>query len=754
MNSDIAIAAQERVCRDLLAFADPRTTVEVRDNEFYWTLRRKPRILKVLDLGEDGFPSRVEFEGRQVNYPDLFAMEEMGALLWLAQEVERSLALHKLSYPTETVAAKVQAEDAPITTTFEAALMEVMRTGRDRTSLVFLQGRAGDGKSTSLIDLAHKQAAEYAAGRASHIYLYIDAQGRSLSRLDEAVALILDDLNATFRYQSLAVLTRLGLIVPIVDGFDELLGSGGYAEAFASLEAFLLRLEGQGTVVTSARSTFFQQSALSRAAARLSAQSSTANISIHNIQLLPWDHDSTEQLLQKLDVAPYLDDVRPDEAYSHFSAARRAIGPGSDEILSSPLLTAAYASLLKEGRTATAHGSIVEAAISALVQREIKTKLLGARGDQILNESQFEQLFSSVAEEMWWQETRALDEDTLVLVADMTLESLGIDKTKASALLNKLKSNAVIELGEGSRKLSFRHEIYFSYFLGSYFKTTLLNGTQKDIARLLSRSLLPATLSRQVSWLIRTQDECSKYLNVIASPAGQSAASDLINSNRGSLIAGALKYSELPPTLPTIVDATFRAVDFSQIHIGQIEFHRCSFEDADMTGLDAPLATFVDCALHQPLVDESTNLNLSGLTLGREIVGIRVRLDGVERVLYRAAQAPDLFQRLQLRDSAISTPKSLTDRERRSLDSIERILRFASRSIYFSETDFENRNLPKEFLSVGAKYQLWTESEKQRRGVRTVYRLNKEPDAIISGALGETADADVAAFWNDVFASN
>ncbi|WP_419949479.1 hypothetical protein [Candidatus Palauibacter sp.] len=34
--------------------------------------------------------------------------------------------------------------------------------------------------------------------------------------------------------------------MPVIDGFDELLGSGGYDEAFSSLAAFISRLEGNG----------------------------------------------------------------------------------------------------------------------------------------------------------------------------------------------------------------------------------------------------------------------------------------------------------------------------------------------------------------------------------------------------------------------------------------------------------------------------------------------------------------------------
>lgn len=752
MTCNMTQSVEDRVRRDLVAFADSRTQIECNGNEFKWTWRRKVCELKVLELGGSDVPERVSFNGQIFSYPDFFASEEMGALAWLAEEIERSLAILKSAYPTEIIPAKVRVEDEGPVTTFEQALGAIASADVERTSLVFLQGRAGDGKSTSLIDLTQRQAADFASGRSNFLYLYIDAQGRALSRLDEAVALILDDLNSNFRYQSLAVLTRLGLVVPVIDGFDELLGSGGYAEAFASLEAFLFRLEGQGTVVTSARSTFYQQSALSRAAARLSAASTSVNIVIHNIHLLPWDREATQKLLQKLGAVTYLlrDSADSREA-DLYAVAQQHIGAGADEILSSPLLTGAYASLLKEQGTSRTNGSIVEAAIRALVRREIKEKLLGAHGDQILDERQFEQLFAAVAEEMWWQETRTLDDETLVLLADMTLEHLEVDKSKAGALLGKLSSNAVIELGEGARKLSFRHEIYFSFFLGNYFKNTILSGSPKELARLLSRTVLPATLARQCAWLLKGGDEIGRYMDSLTTPPSESAASDLINANRGSLIGGVLKHCEERIGSLTVSQAIFSGTDLSGVCADDLEFQDCKFDEVDMTGMQAPNAVFVGCTFRLPLVDDATNVRFQGLRLGEEIIGMRVRRDGKESTLYRAAQDEPFLEKLGLRDSGNQPLRSLSDHERRVLDSVERIVRLASRSIYFSEEDLENRKIRIDILPTGAKHGIWTTADKQRSGMRTLYRLNKTPDSLIAGAMGDASDTDVVAFWQDMF---
>jgi hypothetical protein len=67
----------------------------------------------------------------------------------------------------------------------------------------------------------------------------VSAQGRALSNLKDALAAETGDLRATFTWDAIAPLTRRGLLVPIIDGFDELLGAAGYGDAFGSLREFL-----------------------------------------------------------------------------------------------------------------------------------------------------------------------------------------------------------------------------------------------------------------------------------------------------------------------------------------------------------------------------------------------------------------------------------------------------------------------------------------------------------------------------------
>jgi hypothetical protein len=84
----------------------------------------------------------------------------------------------------------------------------------------------------------------------------VSSTGRTLASLEDAVNGALN-ITKLLSSQSARVLCRHGLLVLVVDGFDELLGSSGYENALGSLEPWFRELGGKGAVVASARSSYY-----------------------------------------------------------------------------------------------------------------------------------------------------------------------------------------------------------------------------------------------------------------------------------------------------------------------------------------------------------------------------------------------------------------------------------------------------------------------------------------------------------------
>ena len=97
-------------------------------------------------------------------------------------------------------------------------------TDADSTRVIMVTGEAGAGKTQVLQELVRRQADNYLRGKTHKLFLYVNAQGRALARLNEALATELQDLRVSLTYHSVATLARVGILIPIIDGFDELLG--------------------------------------------------------------------------------------------------------------------------------------------------------------------------------------------------------------------------------------------------------------------------------------------------------------------------------------------------------------------------------------------------------------------------------------------------------------------------------------------------------------------------------------------------
>ena len=167
----------------------------------------------------------IEYLGSRYAYRDFFASPAMADLRSVA-ETTRLLVPSLKRY----VESRARREDAPENET-ESAEQVLLRAGNNRpylrTQLLFLRGAAGLGKTALLRHVTTSQAERFLNGAASFLYLYVDAQGRSLAPLDEAIAALLQDYRARFTYHAVATLTRLGLSSRSSTDSTNFLGSEG-----------------------------------------------------------------------------------------------------------------------------------------------------------------------------------------------------------------------------------------------------------------------------------------------------------------------------------------------------------------------------------------------------------------------------------------------------------------------------------------------------------------------------------------------
>ena len=287
----------DEILLDVKAFADSPSDVRASFPEIEFELLGHKRKLRFVP--ESG---SIRSGRNTIQTPAEYLALQLAKLDLLANQLNNSLTGAASAYVAAPCNSVEDAEDGPQTRShvdtvrFLRAFASLNNTRRAR--LGFITGPAGIGKSTVLRALSAESARAY-TGRAGSgpLLIYFDAQGQTLAQFKNVVAGQLQELRAArIYYEGLVRLTQRGLVVPIVDAFDELLVEFGAGEAFGSLGSFLADIGDRGCVIASARREFFVQRDFHRQSRHLS-ESEDATVEVAEIQMEELTAESSVQLV-------------------------------------------------------------------------------------------------------------------------------------------------------------------------------------------------------------------------------------------------------------------------------------------------------------------------------------------------------------------------------------------------------------------------------------------------------------------------
>lgn len=487
---------------ELLApFIDPGSRIERSGERLSWQQARRKRHAEVVQL-ESG--PGISYGSRPpIDFRSFFGGADMADLAGLAHFMGAVLQEEAAWVPPEIYvdshAKGMALEDGSSEVAGHLIRSECSRCTDDRTKVIFIRGRAGDGKSALLVQEAAEAAKRYLSGESPYVQLYINVQGRALSRLDSVTAETLQDLRANFPYSALSALARLGLIVPVIDGFDELLGQRGYRDAFIALTAFLNRLEGRGTIIVSGRSNFYDLSSFGQAAQMFGSGQALADFEIRPVTLLPWREVETQDYIRKLsktkDKSPYT-----------FQELRQDVGPGADDLLSSPFLLKELLEAKWDEQKAMELGHRpASALIDRLVEREAGK--LTFEGEVLLSRVQQVEIIGEIAADMWVRGERRLPLDDFEIFVELFCDELGLDERQSEFAIRQFFTHAAFARHDdrlslvGGRSLEFRHEFYFGYFLGGALFEKLTQ-RQAGWGTAITEAVLPPPAAEELGYRI------------------------------------------------------------------------------------------------------------------------------------------------------------------------------------------------------------------------------------------------------------
>ena len=631
------------------------------------------------------------------------------------------------------------------------------------TRIVMVTGEAGAGKTHVLQELVRQQALLYQRGRTDYLYLYINAQGRALARFNEALATELQDLRAVLTYHAVSALVRARLLVPIIDGFDELLGSGGYDDAFSSLTGFIEELDGEGQIVASARSTYYEQEFVARASSvsSLGAQAWTQV----PLEVLPWEDAEFTEYVRRSSQSHGLE---PEEVTA-LAARMNAIFAGNNAALRrKPLFVARTVDIVRREPEFTGGENLLRELVAAYLDRERREKLLDRTGGTLLTTSQMELLFKTLAEEMWNQETRELDRRSVREVAEFVLVTEGVSEAVQRVILERMAQLAFLVPGERSGGIAFEHEMFFSFFLAQILRESL----EKDVASVgvfLSRSVLPMEVATTAITTIHDSlslselRNCQTLLDRLAE-AGQvdTPRSSQIRENAGLVVSAVLKTSASKVRMSglRVWQVVLPGGDLAEVCL-----HASRLEDVELRRVDLSSTRFLDCRaagvlLNEVVVDPSmTRLELADLDVASQVLGLRVREHGLVKGIYD----PAIMRHVLAACGAIAEPSAeevaTTMRSVPSAykDLLERLARAYRRSNPVCTADNTLRGifgavrwgeLEEHLLKSG----IVTRETKSTRGrPKTFLRRQFFPEQIMAGAdRAAIVPLEVRRFWDDL----
>ena len=762
--------------RDLASFADPGTVSLAEDQTSLmatWTIRNRAHEATFYCRGTSGIQVQ-DFDGHasgQVKYSDFLASTAMANLRQVAQSI-RSTTRRGLFVDTRCWTAE---DDGEPLSAIEMLNSLVDQPIGDRTEVIMVTGEAGSGKTHILRELVRRQALRYLEGRSKHIFLYVNAQGRALARLEEALATELQDLRVGLTYHSIATLTRVGLVVPVIDGFDELLGVSGYDDAFSSLEIFLNQLDGEGKLIASARSVYCGEEFSSRGNSSLS--SAPMYWSHKLVRLYDWDENNQRQFLMQFAKSKGISRNQIEPLWSRLDQIFR----NRSELRSKPFY---FKELLKlqlnrAGFDDHTNSDLLEVLTTALLKREQSAKLLDRHQRPLLSIAQLRRLLNEVAEEMWNQETRQLDSASIRFVAEYVLDASSMGSSFATVIKrmpslaffsppkNQIDQSIAIPEFE---TVGFEHEAFFFYFLSCRIVERYVD-PNSNMRLLLGRSPLPQFVADRIALELSKQEKLKSDEDVRkvidrCSSAGRRMwiRTTQVRENSGQIILAVIARKRTDDNRPVELKRfEFNSMTLLGGDLGDVVFLDCIFTDVTMRRTSLRRAKFKNCTCHGLFLYEvkvessSTLLDLRGLEPDQHILGLNIIGAKGWHTTYDLSEIMKVLKNSGMTSIPDSGSQHLRPVNPHITRMIDKLLRACRRSNPISTSDPRLQSIISEpawkgLLDQLTKYRIIEEVHRPAKDKRIkFYRCRLPASEVMRGqGRSEATSPIVAEFWRAI----
>ncbi len=393
-------------------------------------------------------------------------------------------------------------QDAPTHTNdaLQTATETITARSPLETTVLYITSDAGEGKTSVINEMARQQALAYIENRSDWLLVPIPLGGRHFLRFDDiTVGALQNRYRFPFLYyDAFIALTRMGVIVPAFDGFEEMFVESSSGEALSAMGILLAALDSRGTIVVAARKAYFEFENL-RTKAVLFDNIRELSVGFAKLELHRWGSAQFLSYCRKRNLSD------PEVLYhrvcdrigaSHALLTRAVLVKRlADVAMDSPSLDALLEKIQVSGP------DFFSVFVRSIVEREAQEKWIDRSGkDEIgaplLSVDEHIELLAQVAVSMWESRLDYLKRDSLEFVSDYFCESTGKSSHQAQQIRERLRGHALLVSSPNAQEsVEFDHDEFRLFFLGEGIARQLMAMNDRAKAQVLSilrRGVLPS----------------------------------------------------------------------------------------------------------------------------------------------------------------------------------------------------------------------------------------------------------------------
>ena len=519
-------------------------------------------------------------------------------------------------------------------------------------SVLYLTSDAGEGKTTMINQLAKDQARRFRDHATDWLLVPISLAGKPFLRFEDVIiASLMNQLRFQRLYfNSFVELVRLGVLIPALDGFEEVFIETAEGDAVSSLGTLIRQLGGDGTLLIAARKAYFEFRSL-ETQARLLDSLPNLDVSFTRLRLERWGKGEFVEYCS-------LNGLR--DAETLYSEVTTRVAPDHPLVTRAVLvrrlvdIAKAHADFSFVAEIRPESDTFFIRFIDQILEREANEKWIDKVNEPpkpLLTVREHHQLLAYVAEEMWISKKAVLHGEMLDSLSEIFCESNAKSPVVARQVRERMKQHALIASFGGGREFAFDHDNFREFFLGEQLGWHLLNGQLSDIRKIMRTDLLRGwTLDTAASTIEAEGGSFLSILKHILEAARSEGPSSYVRENAGGFAIRILE--RLPDHTLNVEDLVFPADAFHGRTFRNATFRRCYFHQTSLSSAVLRNCRFDDCEFERLELEGNTQVSDSifgGQTLFRALGASR----SGERV--------DVYDPRQIREFLVNTGFAFAD---------------------------------------------------------------------------------------------